>query len=415
MRKPVLVVLLSVIFQFTGFTQVRTLDDFMHLALTHSPLLKDYQLRLASNRIDSLRLRAGLAPQISAVSNDSYAPMLRGVGQDDAITNGANLYAAVSVTKEVIGRKNLQNQLDAIENQRQSILTPIRITEQELKKSVTDQYLTAYGLQQQREFSLAELEILQKEEVLVKQMTLAGNYKQTEYLTFRVQMLQQEMLIEQLNSRYKTAFRNLNYLCGVADTNTCSLSNPNLVLEKMPELQRSLFYHQFVTDSLGLAIQNKQVDDRYRPKLTLFGDLGINSSLAVQPMKNFGPNMGLNLSIPLYDGRQRKMQHDQLALAEETRKFYRDFFTVQYSQQINTLMLQLKDNLKLIERVNKQVAYSSALVQANRKLLESGQVTITDYLLAMSNLLAIRNQLIDNEIEKYQLISQLNYWCRQSD
>ncbi|MCE1198264.1 MAG: TolC family protein [Marinilabiliales bacterium] len=414
MRKPVLVVLLSLFFQMTGFAQVRTLDDFIRLALSHSPLLKDYQWRLASNRIDSLRLRAGLAPQVNAVSNDSYAPMLRGIGQDDAITNGANLYAAISVSKEIVGRKNLQNQLLAIENQKQSILNPIQVTEQELKKNVTDQYISVFGLQRAVEFSMAELEILQKEERMVKQMTLSGTYKQTDYLTFRVQMLQQEMLIQQLHSRYKTAYRNLNYLCGVADTTTAAVGDPKLILEKLPELQRSVFYHQFLTDSLSLAIQNRQVDYNYHPKLSVFGDLGINSSLAVQPMKNFGPNIGLNLSIPLYDGHQRKMQHDQLALAEETRKAYRDFFAVQYNQQISTLMLQLQDNLRLIERVNKQVSYSAALVEANRKLLENGQVSITDYLLALTNLLSIKNQLIDNEIEKYQLISQLNYWSRES-
>ena len=107
------------------------------------------------------------------------------------------------------------------------------------------------------------------------------------------------------------------------------------------------------------------------------------------------------------------MQHDQIVLSEKTRQYYRDFFTRQYGQQISQLALQLTDNQNLTARINKQVTYSQALVDANLKLLETGQVSVTDYVIALSNLLTARNILIQNEIEKYQLINQLNYWCRE--
>jgi outer membrane protein TolC len=368
---------------------------------------------LQSNRIDSLRLRAGLGTQVNAVSNDSYAPVIGGVGQDDAITNVANINASVVVSKGIISKKNLENQLQAVELQKLSIRNPAKITEQELKKNVVDQYIAAFGLLQQVKFVSDGLELLRKEEVIFKKLTSTGVYKQTEYLTFMVLLQQQDLQLVQIKNQYRNAFRSLNYLCGVVDTTTQPLANPALTLEKLPELRHSIFYQQFVTDSLNLVVGDKQIDFSYQPKLNLFGEAGYNSSFAYQPWRNFGPNIGLNLSIPIYDGHQRKMQHDQIAVSEQTRRSYREFFTRQYGQQINQLILQLTDNQNLTGKINRQVTYSQALVDANRKLLETGEVSVTEYIIAMSNLLTTKNLLIQNEIEKYQLINQLNYWCRE--
>lgn len=413
MRKSILTFLfLSLAIQF-GHAQEKTLDYFISLALQNSPLLKDYQNRLQSNKIDSLRLRAGLGTQVNAISNDSYAPVINGVGQDEAITNGANIYAAVNVSKGIISKQNLQNQLHAVALQKLSIQNPAKITEQELKKSVVDQYITVFGLLQQVKFFGDELELLHKEEIIFKKLTSAGVYKQTEYLTFMVLLQQQDLQLIQVRNQYRNAYRSLNYLCGVFDTTTYLLADPDLKLEKLPELKNSIFYQQFVTDSLNLIIGDKQIDFSYQPKLNLFGEAGYNSSLVYQPWRNFGPNIGLNLSIPIYDGRQRKMQHDQIAVSEQTRRTYREFFSKQYDLQINQLIMQLSDNQNLAGKINKQVTYSQALVDANRKRLETGDVSVTEYIIAMSNLLSTKNLLIQNEIEKYQLINQLNYWCRE--
>lgn len=412
MVKSMLVVFFMILSIQSGVTQEKNLHYFLNLALQNSPLLKDYQNRLQSNRIDSLRLRAGLGPQVNAFSNDSYAPVFGGIGQDDAITNGANINAAISVSKEIISKKNLNNQLQAIELQKLSIQNPAKITEQDLRRSVTDQYVTVFGLLQQVKFFADQLELLRKEEVLFKKLATAGIYKQTEYLTFMILLQQQDLQLVQIKNQYKNSYRSLNYLCGVADTATYPLADPELKLEKLPELRNSVFYQQFVTDSLNLVVGDQQIDFSYQPKLNLFGEAGFNSSFANQPWKNFGPNVGLNLSIPIYDGHKKKMLHNQNSLSELTRQSYREFFTKQYGLQINQLLLQLSDNQKLNAKIAKQVSYSQALVDANRKLLETGDVSVTAYVLAISNLLTTKNLLIQNEIETYQVISQLNYWSR---
>ena len=120
----------------------------------------------------------------------------------------------------------------------------------------------------------------------------------------------------------------------------------------------------------------------------------------------------LVLTVPIYDGHQRKMQYSRLDIAERTRTGYKDFFTSQYSQQIAQLSQQLKATEELIDQINDQVRYSQTLIEVNGKLLGTGDAKIADYILALSNYLNAKNLLTQNNITRLQIINQINYWNR---
>jgi outer membrane protein TolC len=141
-------------------------------------------------------------------------------------------------------------------------------------------------------------------------------------------------------------------------------------------------------------------------------DGGYLSTLAWQPYKNFGVSVGVFLSIPIYDGGQRRMQHDQIALSQLTRMETRDFYSSRFRQQTNLLTQQLKLKEALDQKINHQIETSKSLVEAYQKLLETGDVQMTEYLLALGNYLSAKNMLNENTIEKYLIINELNYWNR---
>jgi outer membrane protein TolC len=146
--------------------------------------------------------------------------------------------------------------------------------------------------------------------------------------------------------------------------------------------------------------------------LNVFADAGYVSSLLTLPYKNFGTSFGFNLSVPIYDGRQRKLQYRKIQISEETRKGYRDFFKKQYSQQVAQLMKQLQSTQELIDQINKQIKYSEGLIQVNTKLLVTGDVRIADLIIALNNYLTAKNLLTQNTVNRLQLINQINYWNR---
>lgn len=393
--------------------QERSLDYYLNNGIENNPLLKDYRNQQRANLIDSLRILAGYQPQVNAVSSNNYAPSLGGWGYDGAITNGTNFSQLVTVSKQLVSKENLKNQHEAIQLLNESLKTSGKISEQELKRTITAQYISAYGIYQQYNFNNEVLALFKKEQNILKSLAEKGVYRQTDYLSFLVTMQQQELLISQIKIQFQNDFSTLNYLCGLNDTTAVPLKKPEINLSILPDAENSVFYQQFLNDSLKLKNSDALIDYRYKPKVNLYGDGGYLTSFAQQAYKNFGFSLGFNIIVPIYDGRQKKMQHDKISIAEESRQHYRNYFKTQYSQQIAQLFQQLHATEQLIQQSAGQIKYAEALIEVNQKLLETGDAHMADYILAIGNLLNAKNTITQNNINQLQIINQINYWNRK--
>ena len=393
--------------------QEKTLDFYINEGVQNSPVFKDYNNQKLSNLIDSMRILAGYKPQVIGQSTNSYAPSYNGWGYDYAITNGINFAQQIIATQKLVSKENLVNQHEAIRLLNESITISGKITEQDLKKSITAQYISAFGSGQQFQFNKEVLDLLKKEETILKKMTESGIYRQTDYLSYLVTLQQQELLISQYNIQYQNEVAAFNYLCGIRDTSAVRLRKPEMQIAVLPEAENSVFYQQFVVDSMKLKNSEALVAFNYKPKVNLYADGGYLSSFAEQPYKNFGVSAGVTISVPIYDGKQRKMQVDKIAISEQTRQGYRDFFKKQYEQNIAKLFQQLHSTQKIIDDANNQIRYTEILIEANRKLLESGDVRMLDYILAIGNHLTAKNIVTQNNINQLQIINEINYWNRK--
>jgi outer membrane protein TolC len=388
------------------------LDFYLGQALQNSPLLKDYNNQVLAGEVDSQIVRAGYRPQVNGSSINTYAPIINGYGYDQAISNGGNFSTLVGVNKTLVGRRHLDAQFETIRLQNEGLRNTAKISEQDLKKSITAQYITAYGDLRQLSFNREIYALLQKEEALLKDLTEKNVYRQTDYLAFLVTVKQESLLLRQLEIQYRNDHGTLNYLCGIADTSATPLDSPEIRLQPLPGISRSAFFRQYHLDSLKLRNDRSLIDFNYRPKASLYADGGYSSTLAYEAYKNFGVSFGISVTVPIYDGHQRKLQYSKLDISERTRTGYKDFFTRQYSQQIAQLSQQLQATEELIGQINDQVRYSEALIDVNGKLLGTGDAKISDYILALSNYLNAKNLLTQNDITRLQIINQINYWNR---
>jgi outer membrane protein TolC len=388
------------------------LDFYLGQALQNSPLLKDYHNQVLIGEVDSQLVRASYRPQVNGNSTNIYAPSIHGWGYDQAISNGGNFTTVAAVTQTVVGRQHLDAQYETIRLQNQGRDNSAKVSEQDLKKSITAQYIITYGDLQQLTFNRDIYDLLQKESTLLKDLTEKNVYRQTDYLAFLVTLKQEALLLQELTIQYRNDHGTLNYLCGIVDTAATALRAPGIELQSLPDVTHSVFFHQFHLDSLTLRNSRSLIDFSYRPKANLYADAGYSSSLMYEPYKNFGVSFGVTLSVPIYDGHQRKMQYSKLDIAERTRSGYKDFFTRQYNQQIAQLSQQLKATEDLIGEINDQVHYSQTLIEVNGKLLETGDAKIADYILALNNYLNAKNLLTQNNITRLQIINQINYWNR---
>jgi outer membrane protein TolC len=410
--KRVFILLFCTALYFNSPAQQNNLDYFVNQAIASSPLLKDFQNQILSFSLDSQIIRAALKLQVNGISNNSYAPIIKGYGYDEVITNGQQVSALAQVSKSFLGGKTINTQIANLQLQSQAMANNIKMSEQDVIKTITDQYIVTYGEQLQLDFYNEINGLLRKEDSLLKKLTQDNAFKQNEYLGFVVILQQQLLTTAQLETQYKFDYATLNYLAGIVDTATARLGDPQLNSKTFGDYTKSIFYQQFVLDSLKLANDRMLVDINYRPKINAYGDAGYNSSLNYLPYRNFGASIGLNVTIPIYDGKQRKLQYAKIDLQDRTRMYKRNFFIQQRNQQILQLIQQLNATDRLIDQIDKQIKYTETLITVNEKLLAAGDIRLTDFILTLSNYFNARNLVTQNHITHLKIVNQLNYWGR---
>ena len=393
--------------------QAKTLDYYINQSIENSPLLKEVNNNILLNRIDSLRILASYMPQVTGNSINYVAPVVKGYGYDEIITNLRNFNEQVSASRLLVSRRSLRIQFNGIQLLNDSLTIAGNITQQDLRRTITAAYIAAYGSWRQYSYNQEIYNVLSKEDTILKKLTQASVYRQTDYLTFLVTLQQQHLLITQSVIQYKNDFATLNYLSGLFDTTIVPLDSPSIELAQLPDLSGNVFYRKFTIDSLLLQNAGQQIDLAYLPKVTLSADAGYVSSLQRTPYKNFGAGAGVNITVPIYDGRQRRLQHRRLDILENTRAGYRDFFATQYQQQIAQLTQQLNLTRQLVAETNNQLRYIRTLIEVNRKLLTTGDVRIADYVIAINNYVNAQSIVTQNLVSEYQIITQINYWNRQ--
>ncbi|MEX8546122.1 MAG: TolC family protein [Mucilaginibacter sp.] len=397
---------------FSVSAQNNTLQFYQEQALRNSPLLKDYNNQILQARIDSARVRAVYKPQVNLSSSAFIAPVIRGFGYDGSITNVQTLDGLVNVNQSLDGKRYIKAQLKSIGLQADSLQNTSKISEQDLKKSVIGQYITAYGSLQQLEFNLQVNALLTKEEKILKTLTRSNVYRQSDYLTFLVTLQQQNLQLSQSRIQFQNDFATLNYLVGLQDTTTVKLQDPNIQVNYQPDLGNSIFFKQYGLDSLKILNNRRLLDFTYRPRAGVFANGGYNTGFIAPILNNFGTGFGFSLTVPIYDGGQRKLQYKKLGLEEETRQNYRSFFGKQYSQQIAQLQQQIIGNESLITQISEQLKYAQRLVTVDFELMQTGDLRVADLVLAINNYLSAKYLLTQTNISRLQLINQLNYWNR---
>jgi outer membrane protein TolC len=398
------------LFPFFSFGQKKDLNYFIEQSLKNDPRVFELQNQILQNKLDSELIVAGNKFQVTGSGNAYYAPIINGWGYDEAITNGQQLSALVALNKQIYNKRNLSLQFRSLQLQNDSLANSSVIYQQDLKKAIISQYILTYGNQLQLKFNDEVISLLTKEEEILKTLTEKNVYRQADYLSFLVTLQQQQLTRNQLMVQYKNNYATLNFLSGIVDTVTETLSAPDLQAKTNSHAASSPFFLNYQIDSLRLQNERLLAEVEYRPKVNLFADAGYQSTFILTPYKNFGYNIGINLTVPIYDGHQKRLQFTKLDLEERTRQKQQDFFYKQYQQQIQQLQQQLNDLQSLVTPVNKQIAYLETLIKVNGRLLETGDIRITDYVLALNNYITAKNLLVQNQVERYQVIQQLNYW-----
>lgn len=409
-RHSIIFLLISLIGLSPLHGQERTLAWYVSQGIKNSPLIKDYQLQIASNGVDSQKVKGTFKPQVGLLGQLYYTPDYKGYGYDAAVTNGGNYQAQVIAKQELIIRKAKRAQLETLNIQSQYLNNTSKITELDLTKAITDLYITAY-----RDYALIQstdevLNLLDREEDMLKPLVQKGIYNQTDYLNIRMSKETQLLAKRQADLQYKTDLYSLNIICGLDDTSYTTLAVPVVDLSERINTANLVLLRQYHIDSLKFDNNRKLINLQYQPKLTAFADAGLWTADLPGFYRGFGAGVGVNFSMPLYDGRQRKYDFQKIALASQISRNYQQFARTQYQQQIYQLDAQLRATDELVTETTRQVQLSKDLIEVYKTELNQGLVRITDLILTVNNYINFRTSLNQTTMSRLQIINQLNYY-----
>ena len=392
-----------------GNVLAQSVEDYISWGLKNSPLLYDYNNQKLAGKIDSLLLLATYKPQVNQLTQAIHYPSGSGWGYDEAITNGGTYSSLVSVTQPLFSRRRIGGQLQAIDLLNQALKLSSKITILDLKKSITAQYLTAYADFNQNQFNQSVFELLNKEQKTVKALVDKGVYLITDYMNLQISIRSQSIAISQSSIQLKNDLAILNFLCGISEKQEIKLIKPDLQVLNNYGPENSPVFAQFRIDSLKNRNSRQLIDLNYRPKFNIFADGGFNGIAPQNIPHNFGASVGVNFTVPIYDGKQRKLQYEKIDLAENTRIYYKQFYSSQYKIQFDQLNNQLNMTEHLLVEIRNQLTEQEHLIELYRTELEKGLVRFLDFITVFNNYTATKATYLVTEMNRLQIINQLNY------
>ena len=399
----------------------RRLDEFLLVARQSSPLLRENRNQLGQNRIDSLVRARQNGVQVAGIGSALYYPSITNskgesvLGYDNAVTNGGNYAAIAQASKPILNRFQLQNDYQILASQGQVLRNTGRLSALDLRRNITDQFLTAYAFETQLAFSRTLLAQLRQQDEMLRQLVNGGIFKQTQYLSFYLSVRTQEVTVEQNRLAYRRELGTLRALAGVADTALVSIEAPTPPAHRPLAGLLAPAQRQYTLDSLRLLLDRRAVDAYYRPKVSAVLDGGLQSSsyLPVALAHSVGIGGGLQLTLPIFDGHQRQLQYQRIELSEQSRRGYRQFITVQRRQQYEQLEGLIRASDALLGRIREQLRVADALVGAARQQLATGDVVILDYLNLVTSYRTLQFSLTQAQTDQLRSRFALDYLAEQ--
>ncbi|MBN8826609.1 MULTISPECIES: TolC family protein [unclassified Spirosoma] len=414
LEKRLSIVSIWLLFQaISGFGQDtlahRNLAYYLDAGLANSPLLKDNINSITLNRLDSLINIAINKPYVQAIGQYLYAPTGPNWGYDQSTTNGGAYTGLIQANRNLLYRRNLRIQNNLNSALRDSLVNTVRINQNDLEKAIVDLYLTAFQDYQQMVIFGDLYQILSSQNEVLKELLRKALFNQSDYLAFRVDWQQSEVNHEGAKVQFLQDILALNTLCNIPETGLVQLEKPALALQARFTLDDNPYFLRYRYDSVIVERNRRVIDIFYRPSLDFVVNAGTNAISSDLITRRFGYSLGLNFTMPIYNGNQRKLQYQKLDVAQLTIRNYRTQYLNRFNLQLRTVNEQLRVNQNLITITERQNTDVENLLTISQARLYRGDISAIDYLLIVQRYLNSKLSLNQLIIQRQRFINTFNY------
>ena len=310
-------------------------------------------------------------------------PSSKAYGYDAGLTNGGLYAAQVNLTIPLFNNEIVKPLYEQNRIQGQVSANSRRQLEQDLKKNIIDQYIITYQFQEQKNYLQKIIDQLETRKPYVTALVKQGLLQQNDYLLLDIQQTTSNNDLLQLQFAYNNGLGLLKNLAAIADTATFNLEAPQMLL--LPAPAEYYYAQKFRLDSLNLVATQNVFNTKYKTQISALVSSGISAADISNLPHNAGLSAGLHVAIPIYDGKQKKLNDRQHNVLLTNLQAYRNNAVLIQQNNLRNAKQQIMQWQQTIGLLNLQIQKQELLLDIIKDKVIKGQVTVMDYINALQD------------------------------
>ncbi len=360
------------------------------------------QVSATGTSIDNLKLQQSIIPA-GVLGPD---PRVFIIGQKYQTTLTAQVTQPIFDRSLLIGLKaNKPNQQLAALNTRQ--------TREDIIYNIASNYYQVFVAQQQIALLRDNLQRTQQVLNILKLQRDNGVIQPVDYTRSEVNYNSTQSQLTLAENDLNLALNRLKYQMGYPADQNLALAD-SAVLTQLPTLEQTPFEARnlvsFQQSEANLALQRLQLQRiraGYIPTLGLtasYGTVNLGAQTIDKLFTNFVGfgNVGLRLSIPIFDGLQRDAQVQQQKLTVVTQEEQQKLNVASYRLQFNNAQSQLQRNQASVQNDDRNVKLAQDVYNITTLQYRQGTKSLTDLLNADTSYRQAQSNYINSLINLYQ-------------
>ena len=404
-----------------------TLQEYIALAKTNSPLINDNRNQIVANQAEAERIKALYQKmQLSLNANYLLAPVYvtdnghnrielnpngatNYYGYDLGNTNGGNYQALVGITQPLFNRKRAELIAEQSVVNAQINTNIIKLTGHDLEKTITDQFIICLLDRKQTRNTQENINLISKQQILVTKLVNGNLLKSSDLTLLNIEYENNVNILLTYQAAYHKDLLELKLLSGIRDTTINELDPLNLTLKDI-EPAYSLYTEKYRLDSASLVAGQKGFETKYSPQLNLFGNTGLNGPYFPTLGNRFGLSAGLTLTWNILDGHQKEITRRKTSALLQSVSFYKTNFQIQNSLRKAQIVNELKSYDERLKNSRQQLNEYESLLSSYRKQVIQAQLSVIDFVNVLKSRITIQRDLLQLETNRLLLINAYNYW-----
>jgi outer membrane protein TolC len=391
------------------YSQQRNLNFYIQSAINNNPVINENRALTTTYLTQKELVKASTtSPTLFTTANYLFAPTFGEYGYDSSVTNGGLYSVMLNLEYPLFRGSAYSIKLKNLQTDQSTYKNTIALTEHDIEREVTDQYIKAYIDRKQIDYTDEILGYLSSEREVLESLAKNDLAMMTDIKLLDIEYQNQVIgRVEQVN-QYRSELMQLNLAAGIQDTSLIELAKPDIPFNKA-NVPNSNFLVQYQIDSIKLETEQKLFELNYQPQLDFFMNSGLNAVTYKDIYKKVGFSLGFNFTFGLYDGNQKSLSRQITVIRQDIIAKNKSNFIKQNELRKANILKELDDLEKTYALQQTQSGNYISLINLLQQEISAGLVSVIDYINTLKNYISVKSDLLSIESKRMTLINEYNY------